>query len=94
MKKLELADIHVDTCMDADDLGQRIVDCFNKLSTDYKSVNLIKLHISDDMSVNHASLLCKNIIKSLHDIGAENCVIVPIKKGFIEDVTIDHIIVD
>ena len=92
MKKLNPVDIKIDASMDADDLGQRIVECFRAVSSDSDVVNLVKIHIGEKMSLQEfQKTIPSMLIKPLRRMGAKNCIFVPIRKDYIEDITIDHI---
>lgn len=91
-KKLNPVDIKIDSCMDADDLGQRLVDCVRSIDADYNVVNLIKVHVGEDLMASDLPKLIKKLVSDpLQELGATNCVFVPIKPGVIENVTVDHI---
>lgn len=78
--------------IDADDMGQRLVECVSSISTDNKVVNVVKIHLGKSIPLYGLENLLKNvIIDPLKEMGAENCIFVPLKEGVIEDVTIDHI---
>ena len=96
MKKLlNPVDIHIDSdldALDADDLGKRLVDCVRSMNTDNNVINVVKIHIGDTLDFDRFNNIVKKMIaKPLRDMGANNCIFVPLKKGFIEDITIDHI---
>lgn len=93
MKYMKPVDIQLDTNMDADDLGQRIVDCVRSCNTDLNFINLVKVDFGD------AHVPCDTLSRSMMDLnrmlkerGASNCVLVPIgEKLLIKNITIDHI---
>ena len=91
MKKLEPVNIHVETCMDADDLGHRLTECIQGMSNDSSVVNLVKIHAGDSTSLSELVRQCEYISDQLRRMGATNCVFVPLREGYIEDVTVDYI---
>ena len=93
MKKiLNPVGINIETSMDADDLGQRLVDCVRQCSSDANVVNLIKIKVGDNMRLDSIHDALRDIIcEPLKEMGVSNCIFVPLKEGFIEDITIDYI---
>ena len=93
MKKiLNPVGINIESSMDADDLGQRLVDCVRQCSSNTDVVNLIKIKVGYGMSQESIhNVLEHGICKPLKEMGVSNCIFVPLKEGFIEDITIDYI---
>lgn len=91
-KYLKAVDIAVDACMDADDLGQRLVECVRDIDTNVNVVNLVKVRIGSGVTREmFPHILEQQIIKPLKELGATNCIFVPLVKDYIEDITVDHI---
>lgn len=91
MKKLKPVNIQLDDCMDADDYGQRLTECIEQMSENTDVVNLVKVRIGDNITSETFMHILKNIAKDIREMGAKNCVYVPLKKGLIEDITIEYI---
>ena len=92
MKKLKPVDVHIDADMDADDLGKRIVDCIANIDTNQHIINVVKVHVNDNVDFKYFNEFLKHtIVKPLKKLGADNCIFIPLKPGFIEDITIDRI---
>lgn len=91
MKQINLVNIKIDSCIDADDYRHRLTECIEQVSENADIVNLVKIHIGDNTSVEKFHYLVEYIAKDLREMGAKNCIFVPIKKGIIEDITIDEI---
>lgn len=91
MKRLNPVDIRIDTCMDADDYGQRLVDCVRTMSVSNDVINLVKFKLGDNIKLQDFTYIAENVSRDFKTSGITNCIFVPIKKGFIEDVLIDHI---
>ena len=91
MKKLKPVNIQLDNCMDADDYGHRLTECVEQMSENTNVVNLVKVRIGDNISVEQFNRVMKGVAKDIRQMGAKNCVYVPLKKGLIEDITIDYI---
>ena len=91
MKQINLVNMKVDSCMDADDYGHRLTECIEQMSENTDVVNLVKIHIGDNMSVEKFHHAVKYIAQDLQEMGAKNCIFVPLKKRLIEDITIDEI---
>ena len=72
-------------------MGHRLVECVNELSNGPNVVNLIKLKIGDRVHPCDMSKIVRPIQKDLKQMGATNCIFVPIIKGYIEDVTVEQI---
>ena len=91
-KFLNPVDIHVDADLDADDLGQRLVDCVKQIDSEHNVINLVKIHFGEGArACDVPTLIEKLVLKPLKEMGATNCICVPLKTGIIEDITIDHI---
>ena len=87
-------DISAAPDIDADDLGQRLVECVSKLSADTKVVNLIKVKIGDNITAAQINHIIQNTLANpLKEMGAKNCIFVPLREGCIEDIKIDYIVV-
>ena len=94
MKKLNPVGIDIKAApdIDADDMGQRLVDCVSELSTDNEVINIVKIHVGDSIpSHNLEKFLKYAVVDPLKEMGAKNCIFVPLKQGVIDDITIDHI---
>lgn len=91
MKKLKPVSIHFDNCMDADDYGHRLTECIEQMSDDTNVVNLVKVRLGDDISVEQFIHILKDVAKDIETMGAKNTVYIPLKEGYIEDITVDHI---
>ena len=92
MKQINLVNMQIDACMDADDLGQRLVECSRAAIVDTNVVNLIKIHVGANMPMYALSEFLNNsLARPLKEMGITNCIYVPIKEGFINDITIDRI---
>lgn len=91
MKKLKPVNIQIDDCMDADDYGHRLTECIEQMSENTNVVNLVKVHIGDNITVENFRRILKDVAKDIKQIGAKNCIYVPLKKGLIEDITVEYI---
>lgn len=91
MKKLKPVNIQLDDCMDADDYGHRLTECIEQMSENTNVVNLVKVHTGDDISAEQLNKALKSVIKGIKQMGAKNCIYVPLQKGFIEDITVEYI---
>ena len=91
MKKLKPVNIQLDDCMDADDYGHRLTECIEQMSENTNVVNLVKVRIGDNITAEQFMHILKNVAKDIKDMGGKNCVYVPLKKGLIEDITIEYI---
>ena len=91
MKKLNPVNINIEADLDADDLGQRLVDCVNTMDANHNVVNLVKVHIGDIPAYDVSEILKKVIADPLTDMGITNFIVVPLKRGLIDDITIDYI---
>ena len=91
-KYLKAVDITVDACMDADDLGQRLVECVKSMDTNVNVVNLVKIRVGSNVARDmFPRIVEEEFIKPLKELGATNCIFVPLVKDYIEDITVDHI---
>ena len=77
--------------MNEDDYGHRLTECIEQLSENTNVVNLVKIRIGDNVSVEIVDKVLKRIAKDIRKMGAKNCIYVPLKRGFIEDITVDYI---
>ena len=91
MKKLKPVNIEIDDCMDADDYGHRLTECIEQMSENTNVVNLVKVRLGDNISVEQFNYILKSVEKNIEEMGAKNCIYVPLKKGLIEDITIEYI---
>ena len=91
MKKLKPVNMQIDDCMDADDYGHRLTECIEQMSENTNVVNLVKVRLGDNISVEQFSYILKSVAKNIEEMGAKNCIYVPLKKGLIEDITIEYI---
>lgn len=91
MKKLKPVNIQIDDCMDADDYGHRLTECIEQMSENTNVVNLVKVRIGDRLSVEKLNHVLKSVAEDIREMGAKNCIYVPLKKGFIEDITVEYI---
>lgn len=91
MKKLKPVNIQIDDCMDADDYGHRLTECIEQMSENTDVVNLVKVRIGDNISVDKFMYILENVARDIKRMGAKNCLYVPLKKGLIEDITIEYI---
>lgn len=90
-KHLEVHSIHVDTSMDADDLGQRIVTCIEQCSASYDVINLIKVKVGKSIRAYELEQVITPIRNAFDELKLTNYVFVPIIKGVIEDITVDYV---
>jgi hypothetical protein len=91
MKKLKPIDIDLDGCIDADNYRHRLTECIEHLQENTNVVNLVKIRVGDNMSLEKFSHVVQSVAEEVRKMHANNCIYVPLKKGFIEDVTIDYI---
>lgn len=91
MKILKPVNIQVDALMDADDYGCRLTEAISQLSPSADVVNIVKVHLGDNIKADCVHYLLKDVASNIKKMGAKNCVFIPIKEGFIEDVTVDYI---
>jgi hypothetical protein len=91
MREIKCVQIDVDSDMDADDYGHRLTECIEQMSENTNVVNLVKVRLGDRISVEHFMRIIQNVAKDIQEMGAKNCVYVPLKKGWIEDITVDYI---
>ena len=91
MRKLNPVNIQIDECMDADDYGHRLTECVEQMPENTNVINLVKVRLGDNISVEKISHVLKGVAKDLKEMGAKNCIYVPLKQGWIEDITIDYI---
>lgn len=91
MKKLKPVNIQIDDCMDADDYGHRLTECIEQMSENTNVVNLVKVRVGDHIRSENLTHILQNVANDIREMGAKNCVYVPLIKGFIEDITIEYI---
>lgn len=93
MKRLEPVNLKIDTNLDADDFGQRIVDCVRNCNPDLNVVNIIKIEVGDTRISKEAfAYFIKDIRDMFIEVGAKNCVFIPIGNSVgVKDITIDYI---
>ena len=91
MKKLKPVNIQIDDCMDADHYGHRLTECIEEMSENTNVVNLVKVRLGDNISVGRFSQILKSVANDIREMGAKNCIYVPLKKGLIEDITVEYI---
>ena len=92
-KRLEPVNITIDSNMDADDLGHRIVNCVRDCHTESNVVNLIKIDVGN-MKVEQFMNAIQFISDHLKHQGVDNCIFVPIcadGNNGIKDISIDYI---
>ena len=91
MKKLKPVNIQIDDCMDADDYGHRLTECIEQMPENTNVVNLVKVHMGDNIKPEQFMYILENVAKDIKRMGAKNCIYVPLKKGWIEDITVEYI---
>ena len=91
MRRLEPVNLKLDSNMDADDYGQRLVDCVRAMNTDKNVINLVKIKVDENMKATHFAAFMEEVAKSLKQMGADNCVYVPVGMLGIKDITVDYI---
>ena len=91
MKKLKPINIDLDGCIDADKYRHRLTECIEHMPENTNVVNLVKVHIGDNMSLEKFNKVLQSIANDLRKMRVDNCIYVPLKKGLIEDVTVDYI---
>ena len=91
MKKLKPVNIQIDDCMDADDYGHRLTECIEQMSENTNVVNLVKVRFGDHIASENFMYILENVAKDIKKMGAKNCIFVPLKKGLIEDITVEYI---
>ena len=79
MNKLKPVNIQLDDCMDADDYGHRLTECIEQMSENTNVVNLVKIRIGDNISVENFKHVLKDVAKDLITMGAKNCIYVTLK---------------
>lgn len=89
-KRLEPVNITIESDMDADDLGHRIVDCVKDCHTESNVINLIKVHVGN-MKCEQFTNAVQFISEHLKHQGLDNCIFVPIGGSGIKDISIDYI---
>lgn len=93
MKRLEPVNLKIDTDLDADDFGQRIVDCVRNCNPDLNIVNIVKIDVGDArIPRENFAHFVKSIRDMFIEVGAKNCVFIPIGNSVgIKDITIDYV---
>lgn len=91
MKKLKPVNIQIDDCMDADDYGHRLTECIEQMSENTNVVNLVKVRVGDNVTSETLMKILQNVANDIREMGAKNCIYVPLKKGLIEDITVEYI---
>lgn len=93
MKRLEPINLKIDTDLDADDFGQRIVDCVRNCNPNLNIVNIVKIDVGDvRIPKENFAHLVKSIRDMFIEVGAKNCVFIPIGNSVgIKDITIDYV---
>ena len=86
-KRLEVHSVHVNTNMDAEDFGNRLVTCIENCSNSTDVVNLIKVKVGELVRPYEVEKLLTPIKNAFKEQELTNCVFVPIIKGIIEDET-------
>lgn len=93
-KKLHPVNLSIDSNMDADDYGQRIVECINNCNISSSNIlNFIKVDFGDNKIPNeHVSAYLKSISEMIKELNIENFLLVPIgDKLGIKDIQIDYL---
>ena len=90
-KRVEVKGLNIDTNMNADDFNHHIVTCIKNCSNSVNVVNLIKVKVGESCKAYDLEKLLTLINDAFKEQGLTNCVFVPIKKGFIEDITVDYV---
>ena len=96
MKNIKSINLQIDSNMDADDYGQRITDAIKHTVVDSNTfINMIKVKFSKDIRPDAMGEYLSQISKAFRQLGATNCVFVPIgdRVGVI-DVKVDKIEVE
>ena len=83
----------IDSNMDADDYGHRIIDCINNCNSEPGFINLVKIDVGQSrISWENLDKLIKGIKNMFNECGATNCVFIPVgENSIIKDITIDYI---
>lgn len=91
MKKLKPVNVHIDDCLDESDYRNRLTECIEQLPENTNVINLVKVRVGDNISAEKFHQVLKNVAKDIRTMGVKNCIYVPLKKGLIEDITIEYI---
>ena len=91
MKKLKPVNIQLDNCIDTLDYKQKVTECIEQMSENTNVVNLVKVRVGDNTSVEQFYRVLQSVAEDIRKMGVKNCVYVPLKKGLIEDITIEYI---
>lgn len=92
-KRLEPVNLKIDSDLDADDFGQRIVECVRNCNPDLNVVNIVKIDVGDArLPIEQFSHFVKSIRDMFIEVGATNCVFIPIgNRVGVKDITIDYV---
>lgn len=92
-KRMEAVNIKVDSNMDADDYGQRIAECVQKLNPDLNVVNLVKVDFGDSsIPMDNLARFLEHLRDMFVSVNAKNCIFVPIgERCGVKDITIDYV---
>lgn len=91
LKKLKPINIDLDGCIDADNYRHILTECIEQMPENTNVVNLVKVHVGDNIPSEHFMHILKNVAKDIKRMGVKNCIYVPLKKGLIEDITVEYI---
>lgn len=91
MNDINLINLKIDTNMDADDYGKRIVDVLSNIKNLTHEINLIKIKLGENISQTQLSELLLPLTESFRLNGVTNFVFVPLIPGLIEDITVDKV---
>ena len=69
----------------------RLTECIEQMSENTNVVNLVKVRLGDNISSEQFSYILKGVADDIREMGAKNCIFVPLKKGLIEDITVEYI---
>lgn len=90
-KELRPVGIKIDTNMDADDYGSRITNLIRKMDVSNKTLNLIKVAVTEEYTFEETSRACQQLSNMLRQSGVGNFIIVPLQPNYIRDITIDYV---
>lgn len=91
MKKIIPVNLEVESDIDCDDLGSRVVSVIDKMSLNSNVVNLVKVHIDNKTRVREFSDFCSNLVSHFNRVGIKNVIVVPVGVCGVTDITIDYI---
>lgn len=90
MSYLKPINLIIESNMDADDYGQRIVECIKQLDPNSDVVNIVKINVQDQ-SWSKTAVIMQELKNHIDKITSNNNIIyVPVGLG-INDIQIDHI---